>query len=177
MKELFASIPLVALLCVLSGCQEQAAMAELEAFRAQAKLEEQNEDLTRRLFDNWGKGNFDALDSYFAPNLRFYYPSNSQTPMSLEGLKDFGRSYREAVRGINWTMNDLFASGDKVVMRFTERGTQTGELMGIPASGNSYEVSGTAVMRIEGGMIVEYWEDFDALSLNLQLGMELKPKE
>ena len=42
MKTLLASIPLIVLLCLVCGCQDQAAMAELEAFRAQAELEEKN---------------------------------------------------------------------------------------------------------------------------------------
>jgi hypothetical protein len=42
MKKYLSIIPLVFLLCFVVGCQDKAAMAELEEFKAQAALEEQN---------------------------------------------------------------------------------------------------------------------------------------
>jgi len=152
-------------------------MAELEAFRSLAKTEKKNKELTCRLIEAWGMGDFDALDDIFSTNLRFYFPSNNPNPMSLEELKDFAKVYREAIHGINWTMEEMIISEDKVVIRFVERGTHEAEFMGIPATGNAYEVSGIGIIRIENGRIVEYWEDFDMLGLQQQLGMELKPKE
>jgi steroid delta-isomerase-like uncharacterized protein len=175
MKGSLASVLLIVLLCCVWGCQGQEDLAELEAFKAQARTEEQNRELALSLFEAWGKGDFDALDDYCSPDLRFYFPSNNPNPMSLGELKDFAKVYREAIHSIEWTMEEMIASGDKVVMRFVERGTHEGEFMGIPATGNTYEVSGIGIMRIENGRIVEQWEDFDMLGMMQQLGMELKP--
>jgi hypothetical protein len=42
MKKLLMVIPLVFLLCFTFGCQDKEAMAELEEFKSQTALEEQN---------------------------------------------------------------------------------------------------------------------------------------
>ena len=74
-------------------------------------------------------------------------------------------------------MEELFASDDKVIFRFIQRGTHEGEYRGIPATGKKYESSGILITRIVNGKIVEQREEFDLLGMMMQLGMELKPKE
>jgi steroid delta-isomerase-like uncharacterized protein len=175
MNRSLVFLPLVILMAFTLGCQDQQALAELEGMKAQAAVEEQNRELVLSFFEAWGNGDFDALDDFCSPDLRFYFPSNNPDPMSLEELKAFATVYRKAIHNINWTMEELIVSGDKVVMRFIERGTHEGEFMGIPASGNRYEASGIGISRIEDGRIVEQWEDFDMLGFMQQLGMELRP--
>jgi hypothetical protein len=46
-----------------------------------------------------------------------------------------------------------------------------------PATGKKLEWGQILIFRVENGKIVEMWEDWDALGLMQQLGMELKPKE
>jgi len=51
MKKLFLILPLALILCFMVGCQDKEAMAELEAMKAQAKVEEQNKELIRNLYE------------------------------------------------------------------------------------------------------------------------------
>jgi len=55
--------------------------------------------------------------------------------------------------------------------------THTGEFQGIPATGNTIEITAIKIVRVENGKIIESWEVGDTLAYALQLGMELKPKE
>ena len=57
MKKLISILPLVLILCFMVGCQDKAAMAELEEFKAQAALEEQNKELVKGLTEELNKGN------------------------------------------------------------------------------------------------------------------------
>ena len=177
MKKLCIILPLALILCFLVGCQDKEAMAELEEFKAQAEVEEQNKALALKSMEAWGKGDFEAYKVLLAPDFSFYYPSNNPNPMSQEDLVEFAKMYRKAIADISWSMEELIASEDKVIIRFIEKGTHVGEFMGIPATGNKYEASGIAIIRIENGKAVEFREDFDMLGLYQQLGMELKPKE
>ena len=61
-------------------------------------------------------------------------------------------------------------SGDRVVGRFVYRGTQTGELMGIPASGNVVEMRSIDIWRVEDGMFVEHWDQLNLLEMFQQIG-------
>jgi predicted ester cyclase len=78
---------------------------------------------------------------------------------------------------MSFSVKELIAIGDKVISRYTLRGTQQGGFAGILATGNKVEISGIMISRIENGKIVEEKEEWDMLGFMQQLGMELKPKE
>ena len=68
------------------------------------------------------------------------------------------------------TIEDQIAERDKVVTRFTFRGTHQGEFMGVPATGKVVTVTGIYISRIAGGKCVEDWENLDMLGWLQQLG-------
>jgi steroid delta-isomerase-like uncharacterized protein len=152
-------------------------MAELEEFKAQAEVEEQNKELVKREWEAWSKGDFETYKELLAPDYACYFPSRSTKPMSLEETIEIRKMLQKAFPDISWSMEELIATEDKVIMRVIERGTHKGEYMGIPATGNKYENSGISITRIENGKVVEQWEELDLLGLMQQLGMELKPRE
>ena len=177
MKKLCIILPLALILCFMVGCQDKEALAELEEFKAQAEVEEQNKELVKRAWEAWNKGDFEAYKEVVAPEYVWYLPSRSTKPMSREETIEFVKMLRKAFPDISWSMEELIATEDKVIIRFIERGTHEGEFQGIPATGNKYETSGISIFRIENGKIVEEREEFDVLGLMQQLGLELKPKE
>jgi len=159
------------------GCQDKEAMAELEAMKAQAEVEEQNIALVKRFWEEFNKGNVEIYQELFSPDYAYYAPSNSPKPMSREEMMEFMKPFFEAFPDSVWSIEDLIAEGGKVVVRFVYRGTQEGEFLGVPATGNKVEMGGIIIHRIDNGKIVEDWEEADMLGFMTQLGMELKPKE
>ncbi len=79
--------------------------------------------------------------------------------------------YRMAYPDTHFAVEDQVAEGDKVATRWTAVGTQQGELMGIPATGKKVTVTGMTINRIVNGMIMESWNNFDALGQLQQLGV------
>lgn len=77
----------------------------------------------------------------------------------------------------NWSIEELIAAGDRVVVRLNYKGTHEGEYQGIAATGNKVEISLIAIFLIENGKVVEIREEYDQLGSMMQLGMVLKPKE
>jgi hypothetical protein len=71
---------------------------------------------------------------------------------------------------------DLTAEDDRVVLRWTARGTNTGEMMGMPATGKPATVTGMFLNRFAGGKMVEGWGNFDALGMLQQLGVISTPE-
>ncbi|MEY9964437.1 putative ester cyclase [Streptacidiphilus sp. MAP12-16] len=59
---------------------------------------------------------------------------------------------------------DIVGQGDEVVVRLVVTGTQTGPLLGIPASGRAVRWDATDLYRLDHGKIAEEWaaEDFTA---------------
>jgi predicted ester cyclase len=72
---------------------------------------------------------------------------------------------------VNIRIEDVVVEGDKVVMRYTERGTLTGEpFLGIAADGQTYAKPGTTVYRVVDGRLAESWGVEDTLGWFRQLG-------
>ena len=177
MKKLLMIIPLVILLCFTFGCQEKEAMAELEEFKSQAEVEEQNKGLVKRMYEAWEKGDFEAYKEVVAPEYVWYVPSINAEPKSREETIEFGKMVRIGFPDFSYSIEELYAVEDRVISLFIFRGTHEGEFQGIPATGNKIESSGVMISRIENGKIVEDKEEIDQLGMMMQLGMELKPKE
>lgn len=68
-------------------------------------------------------------------------------------------------------MEDLIVSEDRVVGRFVYRGTHTGELMGIPATGAEVEMRSIDIWRVRDGLFVEHWDELNLLEVFQQLGV------
>jgi len=177
MKNPILVVSLVLLLCFAFGCQNKAEKAELEKFRAQAKLEEQNKEIVKRFFEAWDKEDIGAIKELVAPEYVYYLPSNSATPRSREEVIEGTKLFYKGFPDVNWSIEELIASGNRVISRWIMRGTHQGEFEGFPATGNKIETSGILITRIENGKIVENREDWDMLGLFMQLGMEFRPKE
>ncbi|NIO19216.1 MAG: ester cyclase [Candidatus Aenigmarchaeota archaeon] len=152
-------------------------MAELEAMKAQAEVEEQNKALMRKSFEEWNKGNSEFFMEATNPDYVLYSPSGNPNPMSREEAVETVKVLWKGFPDISFNIEELIAVGDKIIVRFVVRGTHEGEFMGIPATGNKIEVSGIIISRIEDGKFVEEWDEMDSIGLMMQLGMELKPKE
>ncbi|MGB7294754.1 MAG: nuclear transport factor 2 family protein [Candidatus Aminicenantales bacterium] len=84
MKNPFLASALIILLCFALGGQNEAEKAELEKFKAQAKLEEENTASTLRLVDAWVKGDIEALRELFSPD--YVYHNETGQTASLELL-------------------------------------------------------------------------------------------
>jgi steroid delta-isomerase-like uncharacterized protein len=178
MKKLGRILPLALILCFVVSCQDKEAMAELEAMKAQATVEEQNLALVKRLGEELNKGNVEIFKELCAPEFTYYSASISPEPMSRDkAIEAFQMEFQGFPNDYNFKTHELIAKGDKVIGRFTVTGTHEGEYYGIPATGNKIEFGVIDIYHIKEGKIVETREEVDTLSLMQQLGFELKPKE
>ncbi len=177
MKNLLIVFPLFILLCFSFGCQDKEAMSELEKFKVQAEIEEQNKVLIRHFFEEWNNRNINILNELYSPNAKYHHPSIGSEPISFEKAMEMIEMFWQAFPDLTITIEDIFAKGNKVVVRFIGRGTHQGDLGGIPATGIKTEASAIELFHIVDGKIVEAWEISDRLGLMQQLGMKLKPKD
>ena len=83
------------------------------------------------------------------------------------------------------TIDEIFAEGNKVAVRVTTRGTNTGPLAGLPAfgrletpvppTGKSVKVSGMYIFTVSDGKIVSFTAEIDQIGLLRQLGWAFTP--
>jgi predicted ester cyclase len=177
MKKLNMILSLGLFLCFSVGCQDKAEMAELEALRAQAEVEEQNKALVIQLYEELGKGNIEKAFEVFASDYRLYYPSNAESPITKEQNFEMALKTKQAFPDTVYEIKDIVAVGDKVIVRGIDKSTHTQEFQGRPPTGKKLEVSWLSIIRFEEGKIVETWQEFDSLGWMQLLGYEIKPKE
>jgi predicted ester cyclase len=92
-------------------------------------------------------------------------------PATKQGTLDFFRALRATFPDMRMTVDDLIASGDKVVARLHITGTHKGEFMGISPTAASVDVQLIDIMRFDSaGLVCEHWGVADMLSLMRQLG-------
>jgi hypothetical protein len=140
-KRTYLILPLALIFCFLVGCQDKEAMAELEAFKAQAEVEEQNETLLRKVINELNKGKTEFFNEFYAPDYAYYFPSNTQEPMSLEATQKKVKTHLISFPDYSWTIEELFAVKDRVIARIGTSGTLSGDYYGIPATGNKVKSS------------------------------------
>ncbi len=133
---------------------------------------EENKALIRRGTEILNRGNVTeistTLDELFVPDFVRHDPAGGFR--SREDYKQFLFSLLAALPG-QFTIEDLIAEGDKVVLRYTFHGTHQGQWRGLPPTGKPVTFTGIFIYRILDGKIVEGWENADALGLVQQLGL------
>lgn len=111
------------------------------------------------------------MDDLAAPGIVVCYAGMPEPIRGAEGFKQLlsDQSYA-ALPDVQRTDEELIAEGDRVATRWTCRGTQEGELFGVPATGKPVSLSGISIYRISGGKVVEERGVSDLLGLLQQLG-------
>ena len=111
-----------------------------------------------------------ALETYFSSDL-IDHALPPGLPPGLEGRKIFASALLAAFPDLQVDVEDLIAEGDKLVTRYSVRGTHKGDLMGIPATGKEVSITGTAIDRFVNGQSIEHWEIIDQVGMMQQLGV------
>ena len=130
----------------------------------------ENEALARRFFEELcNQRNGAVADEIVSAD---YVSHGPQAPPAEgpEGVRARIAVYQDALDGY-WDVQEILSAGkDRVVVRWIGRGTHTGELMGIPATGATIACDATTIFGITDGKISEEWTVWDALGLLQQVG-------
>jgi predicted SnoaL-like aldol condensation-catalyzing enzyme len=124
--------------------------------------EEQNEALAIRYHnDIFQNGKLDVADEILSPDFVIHNPV---LPKDLcrgpEGTKKYASAIMRAVPDRKLEHHDILAKGDKVLIRWTNSGTNTGSLFDNPATGKPYIATGFDLFRISDGKIMELWQQY-----------------
>ena len=109
----------------------------------------------------------DLVDQFVAED---YVNHNAFVADGREANRQFWTVFFNGLPDVRITMEDLVVSGDRVVGRFVYRGTHTGDLMGIPATGRPVEMRSIDIWRVQNGMFVEHWDELNLMQVFQQIG-------
>ena len=94
------------------------------------------------------------LNEYVDPKNVFHFAAGD---MNMEQGAKFFTAFYKGFPDMGWAVEDTVAEGDKVGVRYTWSGTQTGEWMGAAATGKKYTQPGMVIYRLAGDKIAEAW--------------------
>lgn len=133
-------------------------------------MSEQNKAQVRRVLEEvYNQGRLEVVDDVASSNLIIH--ARSHDVHGRAGARQYVTTLREGFPDIHFTVEDQIAEGDKVVTRWTARGTHKGDFQGIPASGKAVRIAGAEIDRLIDGKVVECWNHIDELGLMQQLGV------
>jgi steroid delta-isomerase-like uncharacterized protein len=132
---------------------------------------EANKAFVRRWFDALNAGDSQVIDDLFSPSFIYYLPGGKSQLEGSAPFKQFIIGFHAAFPDLYYTIEDMLAEGDRVIVRWTSRGTNTGSSMGLPPSNKAVTITGINIYHIADSRFVEQWTEFDHLGMLQQMGV------
>ena len=130
----------------------------------------EDEAVVRRFYEEMNNGRKNELaGELFTADHQMHDPQ-VPTPDGPDGMVSTIATYQTGVNG-HWEIDEIFSTGDRVVVRWTGSGEHVAELNGIPATGKPIEVSAISIHRMADRKIAETWEVWDTLGFLQQIGV------
>jgi len=115
---------------------------------AQVVTRKANSAIVRKFFEvGPSKVDLAAADALLHSGFSLHTPLPTPGP-GIEAMNNVITTCRAAFHGLEVTINDIVADGDKVTARFTARGIHNGEFMGLPPTGKAITMTGIEIFRI-----------------------------
>lgn len=141
-------------------------------------MSDENRTIARKLVeDAWNTGKTESLDSLVSASCRFHDSVFPSMPPGVDSLRQHIRMCRNAFPDLKYTIDDMIAERNEVVVHWTAHGTHSNSFLGMAPTHKTASISGTTINRIENGKIAEQWSDWNLLSLMEQLGLATAPKQ
>ncbi len=128
-----------------------------------------NEAVIREVLRLINDRNLDEAFKLYAPDY-IYHDPGGQELRGRGAIRGLWEVFLTGFPDLSATIDDLISERDKLVLRWTVRGTHTGEFLGIAATGNEITLPVTEVFWLADGQLVEAWDQYDRLHLMQQIG-------
>lgn len=130
----------------------------------------QNKTIADLATEIWNTGDLSKYDEIYSRDFISHDPSRPDAT----DYESYGALIAELHSGMpdyEVVVEDTIAENDKVVCRWTGKGTHKGVLTGFQPTGKSVSWTGITIYRFENGKIVEAWWNYDMLGALQQIGV------
>ncbi|MBI4340477.1 MAG: ester cyclase [Chloroflexi bacterium] len=129
-------------------------------------MSRQTKELVRRFYEAYGAGDADALDAIVTPDFVSHQNSDPNPVVGLDAIRR-----HHVTNSTMFTIEDIIAERDKVVVRYVMEGKVARPLLNNPSTvGKPFKIRGCAIFRVAGGKLAERWINVDLLSELRQSG-------
>ena len=133
---------------------------------------EANKQIVRDYFKAFLAADETWWKAHIAPAFRRNDPGLPFEVVGPEGVKKWAEALLPGIPDMELPIADLVAEGEKVLARLSVKGTHSGDLMGVPATGAKIDISVLDLFHIRDGKLIEHWALLDNLGLMRQIGLK-----
>lgn len=132
---------------------------------------EENREVVRRLLAQaWCTSNVDLVDELLAVGYRCHGPARTDATRDREAAKEAIAGLFTAVPDLWVAVEEMVAEGDRVVARYTVRGTLRGAPADIPPAERRVLAHASGWFRVQAGQIAEEWQGAETRRLLQRVG-------
>ncbi len=127
---------------------------------------EQNKATVRAYADAFSRGDFEAVKALCIPDVVISgVLGQGGLDVAMPVWNELHRAFE-----IQLEIQDMVAEGDRVAVRFTEKGTFCGEFRGMRPTGKPFELVAMEWFKMEDGKIAQRWGARDSAAMMRQVG-------
>ena len=128
--------------------------------------------LVRRHIElGFNRADWTVCETTLADDYTARYGADNRANVGRDHYVRVCKMLRRSFPDVAISIEELVVEGDRIVNRYVERGTLTGDtFLGIAADGRQYAKPGTTVYRVADGRLAESWGVEDTLGWFRQLG-------
>jgi predicted ester cyclase len=131
--------------------------------------------IVQRMFDEIiNKGQLDVVDELFAADYLDHGPMGDIA--GPEEFKAMVTQWRSAVPDVHCEVGNFIVDGDDVAWVVRTTGTHTGDALGFPATGRSFDTVSANIGRLRDGKAVEHWAEQGMFPFLVQIGVIPAPQ-
>ena len=133
-----------------------------------------NKTLVRRFITEvFEQGRPEAVDALSTSGFVSHGLPGTGPDVMKQAIERVGKGLSNA----KFEIHEVVAEGDLVAVRLMSTATQSGEFMGMPATGKTYTIEELHEFRLAEGRIAEHWHQGDMLGMLKQLGLMPDPSK
>ncbi|WP_250286217.1 MULTISPECIES: ester cyclase [unclassified Frankia] len=145
----------------LAGTAAAVATDSLDSLRT-------NKTIARRLYEEIvNEGRLELLDDFLAKDAS---RSTGSGTFGRDSFASHVTELRHNVTDLKTTVTDIVAEGDRVVVFWRIQGIHSGEVWGVPGTGNTIDGTSISLITFHDGKVVDYVVTPDRLTILQQLG-------
>ena len=156
---------LISLIIFVSGCENQSK----EKIESNSTIQlERDLEMYRNVWNSFLAGDTSVVnDKNFTEDIIIV--TSEGDIVGIEACLEYYSNYLTGFSEIQWTIVDAFGQGNKLIKHWNFKGKHTGSFFGIPATGNTLDLSGTTIVTMRDGRIAKEHDFFDMKSMLDQL--------
>ena len=128
-------------------------------------------ELAKSFYPLFEKGDWAGIERLVAPDFKDHNPMMTTENFNRDSLMKFLKMNREAFPDMKIEALHAAADGDLVFIHYRFTGTNTGSMMGMPATNKKVDYMGVDLIRVKDSVATEHWDYGDNITYMKQMGL------